>query len=55
MLLNAVPNPAGKFVKSEPSPTNDVAVITPAIPNLILFQTSIKSSMSADDAFTPVE
>ena len=31
MLLNAVPNPAGKEVKFEPSPLNDVAVITPAL------------------------
>ena len=55
MLLKAVPNPAGRFVKSDPSPTNDVAVITPAFPNFILFPTSTKSSTSKDDAFTPVE
>ena len=36
MLLNAVPNPAGKFVKSDPSPTKLVAVIIPVEPNLIL-------------------
>ena len=29
MLLNAVPNPAGKEVKLEPSPLNDDAVIIP--------------------------
>ena len=40
MLLNAVPNPAGKEVKLEPSPLNYVAVITPAFPNLILLPTS---------------
>ena len=44
MLLNAVPNPAGKFVKSDPSPTKLVAVMTPAFPNLILFPTSIDAT-----------
>ena len=54
MLLNAVPNPAGKDVKFEPSPLNDVAVTTPAFPKWILLPILIKSSISKDDAFTPV-
>ena len=32
VALNAVPNPAGRFVKSDPSPINEVAVMTPAFP-----------------------
>ena len=55
MLLNAVPNPAGKEVKLEPSPLNDVAVITPAFPNFILLPTSIKSSTSAYATLRPAE
>ena len=35
VALNAVPNPAGRFVKSEPSPTNEVAVIIPVVPSFI--------------------
>ena len=49
VALNAVPNPAGKFVKSDPSPTKLVAVITPAFPSFILFPTSIDAAESPDE------
>ena len=55
MALNAVPNPAGRFVKSEPSPTKLVAVMTPAFPNFILLPTSTKSSTSAYATLRPAE
>ena len=42
--LNAVPSPAGKDVKSEPSPTNLVAVIIPV--ELILPRINISLGMN---------
>ena len=45
VLVDAPPTgaPAGRFDNALPSPINDVAVTTPAFPNLILLPTSTKS------------